>query len=436
MIGTPRRRRDGDAKVRGATRYVADMPVYGLLHARPVLAAEAHARITGIDGSAALEVPGVVAVLTAADLPLAGGSGRSAEPLAREEIVWSGQPVALVIAESEAAAEDGAALVVVDADPLPAVLDIEAALAAGAPPVRVTAAAGEDEQRRGRAHRAARGRRRRAPRAPRRLPTRRERRGVTATRPTWPCASGSTAATSPPASSAPTPSCPARFRTSWVHQAYLEPQSALAWVEPDGELVVHSSTQGAFMAREGLAKALGLSIDRVRVKAGADRRRVRRQADDLRAAGGRRRAQAPAARPDRVRPPRGLRGRQPGARRADRPRARRDPRRRPDGDPRPRRRRPRRDGGHGRRDDLDDAVGRAVQVARARPDRARRRHEPRVAGGVPGPGRAAGRVRDRVAARSARRRTEPGPDRAAPAQRAHGRRSRPRRPGDQVVRRA
>ena len=158
MIGTARRRRDGEAKVRGATRYVADMPVYGLLHARPVLAAEAHARITGIDGSAALEVPGVVAVLTAADLPLAGGSGRTAEPLAREEIVWSGQPVALVIAESEAAAEDGAALVVVDAEPLPAVLDIEAALAAGAPPVRLTAQAGEDDGAAG-AHRPAAGRR-------------------------------------------------------------------------------------------------------------------------------------------------------------------------------------------------------------------------------------------------------------------------------------
>ena len=109
------------------------MPVYGLLHARPVLAADAHARLNGIDTSAALAVPGVVAVLTHADLPLAGGSGRAAEPLAREEIVWAGQPVALVIAESEAAAEDGAALVDVDAEPLEAVLDLEAAIADGAP---------------------------------------------------------------------------------------------------------------------------------------------------------------------------------------------------------------------------------------------------------------------------------------------------------------
>ena len=60
---------------------------------------------------------------------------------------------------------------------------------------------------------------------------------------------------------------PARFRTNWIHQAYLEPQSTLAWVDPDGTLVVHSSTQGAFMARQGIAELLGLPHDRVRVQA-------------------------------------------------------------------------------------------------------------------------------------------------------------------------
>ncbi len=58
-----------------------------------------------------------------------------------------------------------------------------------------------------------------------------------------------------------------RFRTNWIHQAYLEPQSTLAWVDPDGTLVVHSSTQGAFMARQGIAELLGLPMDRVRVQA-------------------------------------------------------------------------------------------------------------------------------------------------------------------------
>ena len=83
MIGVARRRRDGSEKVRGVTRYVGDLDVPGLLHARPVLAAEAHARLVSIAVEDALAVPGVVAVLTADDLPLAGGSGRVAEPLAR-----------------------------------------------------------------------------------------------------------------------------------------------------------------------------------------------------------------------------------------------------------------------------------------------------------------------------------------------------------------
>ena len=81
----------------GATRFAADGYVHGLLHARPVLATEAHARIRGIDKEAALAIPGVVAVLGASDLPIAStGTDRTSEPLAREEVVFAGQPVALV----------------------------------------------------------------------------------------------------------------------------------------------------------------------------------------------------------------------------------------------------------------------------------------------------------------------------------------------------
>ena len=123
-IGVSRPRLDGEGKVRGTARYAADLPVHGLLHARLVLAAEAHGRITGIDVSGAVALPGVVAVLTAADLPIVGtGPGRLYEPLARREVVYAGQPVALVVAESEVLAEDGAELVGVELEPLPAVLD-------------------------------------------------------------------------------------------------------------------------------------------------------------------------------------------------------------------------------------------------------------------------------------------------------------------------
>ena len=82
VVGAARPRPDSPAKVRGATRYAADRPMRGLLHARLVLAQRAHARIVSIDTGAALEVPGVVAVLTAADLPLKGeGSDRLNRPL-------------------------------------------------------------------------------------------------------------------------------------------------------------------------------------------------------------------------------------------------------------------------------------------------------------------------------------------------------------------
>ena len=90
--------------------------------------------ISSISTEAALAVPGVVAVLTAADLPLAAtGRGRTYEPLAREEVVYAGHPVALVVAESEAAAEDGAELVEVDLDPLEPVLDLGVGHQAGSP---------------------------------------------------------------------------------------------------------------------------------------------------------------------------------------------------------------------------------------------------------------------------------------------------------------
>jgi len=89
----------------------------------------AHARITGIDTSAAAGMPGVVAVLTAADLPAAEGGDPAAEPrLAGDRVRYVGEPVALVLTEGRYQGEDAAELVSVDYDPLPAVPGIEEAL--------------------------------------------------------------------------------------------------------------------------------------------------------------------------------------------------------------------------------------------------------------------------------------------------------------------
>src|SRR3990170_4052225 len=92
VVGASWPRLDSREKVVGATRYAADLPVPlpGLLHARLVLSPYAHATINRIDPSAALAVKGVVAVLTAADLPIKGSEDmRMFEPLAKQQAVFA-----------------------------------------------------------------------------------------------------------------------------------------------------------------------------------------------------------------------------------------------------------------------------------------------------------------------------------------------------------
>ena len=243
---------DGEGKVRGTTRFAADLPVPGLLHARLVLAAEAHGRIARIDAEGALGVPGVVAVLTAADLPIVSGvAGRSGQPLAREEVVFSGQPVAMVVAETEAAATDGVDAVIVEIEPLPAVLDLEGAMAPDAPLARVDAAEGEAADV-GAAHAAVEGADEGGEDE--------ELSANVAGRQRMAAGDAAAALANGGATAAGT------FTTSWVHQGYLEPQVATAWLEPEGELVVSASTQGAFSTRQQIADLLGWSHDRVRVR--------------------------------------------------------------------------------------------------------------------------------------------------------------------------
>src|SRR5438552_2298782 len=139
-VGKRTRRQDGADKVTGRTRYAGDLPVAGLLHARLVLSPYAHARILNIDISEALAVPGVKAVYTSETLGMANrdSSSRSQSPLAQQEALWSGHPVAIVLAETEAAAEDGVAAVDVEYEPLPPVIDPIAAMQPDAPAARIT----------------------------------------------------------------------------------------------------------------------------------------------------------------------------------------------------------------------------------------------------------------------------------------------------------
>jgi xanthine dehydrogenase large subunit len=120
--------------VTGGAKYVDDLgpSLANLVHAWPVIAPHAHAKLLAIDSAAALLQPGVLTLLTAADVPGVNDTGpsRRDEPLFPQEVVFHGQAVAWVLAESEEQARCGAAQVSVMYEPLPAILSIEHAIAA------------------------------------------------------------------------------------------------------------------------------------------------------------------------------------------------------------------------------------------------------------------------------------------------------------------
>jgi carbon-monoxide dehydrogenase large subunit len=133
--------------IQGRGRFLDDLQLPGLLHAAFVRSPLAHAIIRGIDATAATSMAGVHAVLTLADispqlsqerLPLQFRSAQlppNITPfvLAKDEVAFVGEAVAMVIAETRYLAEDAAALVAVDYEPLPAVSDCRAGAAPGAP---------------------------------------------------------------------------------------------------------------------------------------------------------------------------------------------------------------------------------------------------------------------------------------------------------------
>ena len=135
----------------GRAHYMDDTRLDGMLHAAFVRSPHPHARIMGIDKGEALRQPGVVAVFTGADLegkvrPMveaaspgeagewgANTSGVVMKAFALEEANFVGEAVAVVIADDPYLAEAGAELVRVEYEPLPAVMDPEAALGGGSP---------------------------------------------------------------------------------------------------------------------------------------------------------------------------------------------------------------------------------------------------------------------------------------------------------------
>ena len=128
-----RERFDAREKVRGAAPYAADVQIDGMLYAMTVPAPAVRGRLTDLDTAAAMALPGVVRILTAADFPHDVDEGPfpgAARPTLRNEVAYRGEPVALVVAETlEAAVEAAEAVrVTIDAEPFAVRIDQEGAV--------------------------------------------------------------------------------------------------------------------------------------------------------------------------------------------------------------------------------------------------------------------------------------------------------------------
>ncbi len=149
LVGKPVRRTEDARLLTGRALFTDDVRLDGMLHVAFLRSDHAHARLKAVDASRARRRPGVVAVYAAADLgdywrpgpllvpppPIAGLVFHEATqvPLAKDKVRHVGEPIAMVVAESRYVAEDALDDIVLDLQPLPAVVDLEAALAPGAP---------------------------------------------------------------------------------------------------------------------------------------------------------------------------------------------------------------------------------------------------------------------------------------------------------------
>jgi CO/xanthine dehydrogenase Mo-binding subunit len=246
VIGTRPVRPDGVDKVTGRAVYGADVQLPRLAHGRVLRSPHAHARIRSIDTSAAEAMPGVYAVVTAADLPVNTSQARLGELgnvnmrhmsdniLARDKVLYHGHAVAAVAASSAHVAAEAIRKIQVDYEVLPPVMDVREAMKPGATLLHddiYTDTGGEK---------------------------------------------------------ASTPSNVAahlifeegdiekgfaeadlvverHFKAATVHQGYIEPHNAVAEWRADGFLTVWCSTQGAFAARTQIALILGHPISQVKV---------------------------------------------------------------------------------------------------------------------------------------------------------------------------
>ena len=235
-IGRRTRRLEDERLVTGRGRFAGDIKLDGLAHIAFCRSTLPHARIRAIDRSAALAMPGVIAIWTADDLPEvaaglsdfapAGVEQRGRPILNRDELNYVGEAYALVVAETEYQAQDAAEQVYPELDPLPGVGDVLSATAGGAPTVHADMKSNLAQ------------------------------------------AASITYGDIDAAFAADSVTAKIRLTTARVAGAAMEPRTVTATPDEEtGGIKMWTSTQNVFAVKAAVASALGLDADKVRVMA-------------------------------------------------------------------------------------------------------------------------------------------------------------------------
>jgi len=224
-IGQPIRRPDAPPKVTGETLYPADLYMDGMLHIKVLWSDRPHARLLGVDASAALALPGVVAVFTAADVPVNefGIEEMDEHVLAQDKVRFVGEPVALVVAKSEETALEALDRIQVDYKDLPGVFDPREAMQDGAPLVH------DKKETNVLGH--------------------------------WFVRRGDLEA----AFAASDVIVESDYYLPHVEHAFLQPEAGLGYIDDQGRVVVHTTGQWAHDDQRQIVHALGLPEEQVRV---------------------------------------------------------------------------------------------------------------------------------------------------------------------------
>ncbi len=249
IVGTRTPRIEGSAKVTGELTYACDVYLPRMVYAKVLRSPHANAKILKIDTSKAAAYPGVLAVITAKDIPNMPreATSRARALLAYDETIFYGQPVAAVAAEEASIAEEALELIEVEYEPMPVVVDPVLAMQPGSPHARLPKGAEVDEAAE--------------------IDIERE--------------------TTSEADSKQNPNITQHivfergdvekgfaeadfvvehtYTSSWVHQGYIEPHNAIVDYDITGHFTVYSSNRGQFPLRTSLSQILGVPENNIRV---------------------------------------------------------------------------------------------------------------------------------------------------------------------------